>query len=122
MKRVNVKTIVLTAIPLALLSAAALGGDGLSVNITNDGTEDIVVTVYDLTVGANAVVLSHTRINGFTTVPVSLSPDETGKGNISWTAVSADKSSHLCGHEEKVGLGDSSSVTVHADTRCNLST
>jgi hypothetical protein len=112
------KLLLFAAAPLLLVAATALGGEGVAVNITNDGTEDIVVTVYDTTIGPNAVVLSHARINGFTTVPVSLSPDASGRGNVSWTAISADSNSRKCGHEDNVGVGDSSSVTVHADSSC----
>jgi len=106
--------------PLLLVGATALSGEGVAVNITNDGTDDIVVTVYDTTVGPNAVVLAHARINGFTTIPVSLSPDAKGRANLSWTAITADSTDRKCGHEDNTGLGDSSSVTVHADLDCSV--
>jgi hypothetical protein len=111
----------MAALPLALLALPALGGEGVSLNVTNDGTEDIVVTVYDTTLGPNAVVLSHVRINGFTTIPLSVAPDATGRANISWTAISADSNDRKCGHADNVGLGDSSSVTVRADSSCGTS-
>ena len=112
------KLLMLGTAPLLLVSAAALGGEGVMVNITNDGTEDIVVTVYDMTVGPHAVVLSHARINGFTTIPVSVSPDGTGRANLSWSAITADATARKCGHADNVVLTDSSSVTVHADSSC----
>jgi hypothetical protein len=105
--------------PMLLCGAvAAASGEGVTVNITNDGTEDIVVTVYDTTIGPDAVVLPHTRLNGFTTIPVSVSPDASGRANLSWTAVTADAKERKCGHAERLGLGDSSSVMVHADSAC----
>jgi hypothetical protein len=110
----------LVAAPLLLAACAALGsGDGMSVKITNDGTEDIVVTVYDMTAGPNAVVLSHAHINGFTTIPVSVAPDASGRANLAWTAVTADPRDRKCGHEE-VAVGDAATVTVHADSSCNV--
>ena len=103
-------------ITLWLLSTRAIA-DGVPVTVTNDGTEDIVVTIYDTTVGPKALVLSQ-RINGFTTIPVNLSQDSTGRANMAWTAVTVDPSHRRCGHADRPGLADSSSVTVHADAEC----
>jgi hypothetical protein len=107
-----------SAIPLLLLGSTALGSEGIRVSIRNDGTDDILVTVYDTTVGPNAAVLSHARINGFTTIPLSVAPDATGRANVSWTAVSADANGRKCGHADHVGLSDAASVTVHAESTC----
>jgi len=104
-----------------LVGRGAIGGDGVDVNIINDGTDDIVVTVYDMTIGPNAVVLAHARINGFTTVPVSVAPDGAGHANLSWTAVTADSNGRKCGHAEDLGLRDASSLNVYADATCNVS-
>jgi len=98
-----------SAIPILLLGSAALGGEGIQVSIKNDGTDDILVTVYDMTLGPNAVVLSHARVNGFTTIPLSVAPDATGRANVSWTAVTADANGRKCGHADQLGLGDSAS-------------
>jgi hypothetical protein len=113
------KGLLLTCIPLVLLSTAAVGGlNGVDVTISNDGTDDVVVTVYDTSTQPSSVVLSHERINGFTRIPVSLAPDDSGRGNLAWTAVSADPTSRLCGHASTQGLTDSASVHVHADSTC----
>jgi hypothetical protein len=106
------------AIPLLLLGSMALGGEGIQLSIKNDGTDDILVTVYDMTVGPQAIVLSHARISGFATVPLSVAPDATGRGNVSWSAVTATENGRKCGHADHVGLHDSASVTVHADSDC----
>ena len=109
----------LSAAALLLWGSRALA-DGVPVTITNDGTEDIVVTVYDTTVGPRAVILSQ-RINGFTTIPVYMSQDSTGLANMAWTAVTVDPNHRLCGHADRTGLGDSAAVTVHADAECGSS-
>ncbi len=117
--RIVHKGLLLSSVPLLLVSAAAVGGlNGVDVTITNDGTEDVVVTVYDTSTQPNSVVLSHERINGFTQIPVSLSADESGRGNIAWTAVTADPNSRKCGHASTQGLTDSASVHIHADSEC----
>jgi hypothetical protein len=113
------KGLILGCLPLLLVSAAAVGGlNGIDVTITNDGTEDVVVTVYDTSTRPNGVVLSHERINGFTKIPVSLAADETGRANLAWTAVTVDPQSRKCGHATSSGLSDSASVAVHADSEC----
>jgi hypothetical protein len=115
----TIKTIVLGAAALLLVGSTALAGEGVDVSITNDGTDDIVVTVYDMAIGPNAVVLAHARINGFTSVPISVSPDANGRADLSWTAISVDANSRKCGHADNVGLGNASSLTVHADSECS---
>jgi len=117
--RLNIRTaIILSSIPL-LFAGVALGGEGIQVKITNDGTEDIVVTVYDLNTRPQRVVLENARINGFTSVPINVIGDSTGRATISWTATSIDRNSPECGHDEGVELGDSSSLRVHADSSCS---
>jgi hypothetical protein len=109
---------ILGCLPL-LLASASLADDGVDVKITNDGTEDIVVTVYDMNTSPQRVVLANARINGFTSVPISLVGDASGKANLSWTATSIDPASPKCGHANSV-VGNSASVNVHADSSCSV--
>jgi hypothetical protein len=101
------------------LAGPALGGEGVQVKITNDGTEDIVVTVYDMNASPRKIVLQNARINGFTSVPITAIGDATGRANISWTATSADANSAKCGHADTLGLDNDSAVNVHADSTCS---
>lgn len=113
------KGLLLCSVPLLMVSAAAVGGlNGVDVTITNDGTQDLMVTVYDTSTRPASVVLSGERINGFTRIPVSLAPDENGFGNLAWTAVSIDWGKRRCGHAVKQGLTDSASIHVRADSEC----
>ncbi len=98
-------------------AGSALGGEGVEVKITNDGTEDIVVTVYDMNTSPERVVLTNARINGFTSVPVSLVGDASGKANLSWTATSTDAVFPKCGHAN-TAVGNDGSVIVRADSSC----
>ncbi len=106
----------LLAVPLLLIGAGAFA-DGVPVSITNNGTEDIVVTVYDTTLRPHEVVMSQ-RINGFSSVPLTMSPDASGRANVSWTAVTVDPNHRRCGHAEQKGLADSSTVNVSAHSAC----
>jgi hypothetical protein len=113
----------LCCLVLLLISAAAAGGlNGVDVTIANDGTEDVVVTLYDTSSQpngqSNAVVFARERINGFTKIPVSLAADESGRANLAWTAVTVDPGSRKCGHATRTGLSDSALVSVHADSDC----
>jgi hypothetical protein len=108
---------VLSAVPL-LLAGTALRGEGVAVTITNDGAEDILVTVYDRSTNPQRMVLNNVRVNGFTSVPISLVADPTGKANLSWTAISAESLSPKCGHADTV-VGNASAVKVHVDSSCS---
>jgi hypothetical protein len=114
----RIKTALILALPL-LMIGTALGGEGLQVKITNDGTQDIVVTVYDMNAQPRAILLQNARINGFTSVPVSAIADATGHANLSWTATSTDGTSAKCGHDNTSGLRNDSAVNVHADSSCS---
>jgi hypothetical protein len=107
--------LVLSSLPLFLAGTAR--GEGVEVKITNDGTQDIVVTVYDRNANPQRVVLANARINGFTSVPVSLVGDSTGRANLSWTATSTDAVFPKCGHADTVA-GNTASVRVQADSNC----
>lgn len=118
--RILHKGLMLACLPLILVSAAAVGGlNGVDVVITNDSTDDVMVTVYDTSTHPSSVLLASARINGFTKIPVALSVDETGRGNVAWTAVSVDPRSRKCGHASSTGLTDSQAVTVSADSECS---
>jgi hypothetical protein len=95
----HIKTALILALPL-LMIGTALGGEGVQVKITNDGTQDIVVTVYDMNAKPRAILLQNARINGFTSVPVSAIADATGHANLSWTATSTDETSAKCGYDD----------------------
>jgi hypothetical protein len=114
----NIKAALILTLPL-LMIGPALGGEGVQVKITNDGTQDIVVTVYDMNATPRAILLQNARINGFTSVPVSAIADANGRANLAWTATSVDPISTKCGHAETLGLRNDSAVNVHADSSCD---
>jgi len=110
--------LILSCLPL-LLAGPVLADDGIDVKITNDGTEDIVVTVYDMSTSPKKVVLINARINGFTSVPISVIADANGRASVSWTATSVDHTSPKCGQAAAV-VENAASVSVHADSACSV--
>jgi hypothetical protein len=117
----HIKAALTLALPL-LMIGTALGGEGVQVKVTNDGTQDIVVTVYDMNAKPRAILLQNARINGFTSVPISAIADATGRANLAWTATSVDSTSTKCGHADTTGLANESAINVHADTSCDAVT
>ena len=103
---------------LVLFAATSLGGEGIELNITNDGTENIFVTVYDTNTGTPTAVIQNARISGFATVPVSVTPDANGRANVSWIATSGDAGARKCGHGVRAALEGSATINVHADSIC----
>lgn len=108
--------LILTCMPLLFFERAAWA-DGVDVNLSNDGTQDIVVTVYDMNAHPRRLVLANARINSFASVPISLIADAKGKGRLSWTATSADPAFRRCGHSN-AAVNNADSVKVHADSSC----
>jgi hypothetical protein len=117
--RGTVKVALILALPL-LMIGTALGGEGVQVKITNNGTQDIVVTVYDMNAQPQKILLQNARINGFTSVPISAIADASGRANLSWTATSADRTSTKCGHNDTRGIDNDATVNVHADSSCSV--
>jgi hypothetical protein len=104
---------------LALLSAlgAAHADEMLPITIVNNNTNDVIVTVRDLNTLAHTKVLISQRINGFASIPVSITAGADGTGHLRWTATSAGDDPK-CGAKERPGLGSNASVHVYAKTTC----
>jgi hypothetical protein len=117
--RGNIKAALILATLPVLSMGAAFGGEGVQVRITNDGTQDVVVTVYDMNAQPQRILLQNARINGFTSVPISAIGDASGRANLSWTATSTDAASPKCGHDNTLGIGNDAAVNVHADSSCS---
>ena|ERR1700722_4509603 len=108
----------LACLPLSLSIPAALGADGLMININNDSTDSLFITVYDRSASPPQQVLSHTALYGNASISVSIAADSSGHGHLSWTAITVDRHMRKCGHNEKSHLNDGDTVKVHADGDC----
>jgi hypothetical protein len=113
------KTTVIPAFLCLLMASIAHASEGVQVKITNDGTQDIMVTVYDRNAATGHIVMQGIRINGFTSVPLTVVADASGKANLSWTAIGADTASPKCGYGDVLGIADDSSLSVHVDAGCD---
>jgi hypothetical protein len=79
----------------------------INATVTNDdGIHDLFVTVVDLNLAVNAVVLNLKRINKGDGVPISLQEDGDGHGSISWTVNPADEPATVRSDNVTVNDGD----------------
>jgi hypothetical protein len=102
---------------LSCLGAAAEADDMLAITITNDNTNDVTVTVRDLNTLAHTKVLVSQRINGFASVPVSITAGADGTGHLSWVAWTGGDDPK-CGRKVRRGIGTNDSVHVYAKSAC----
>ena len=100
------------------MSVSALGGEGLSVSINNNTTDDLLVTVYDLNRNPAVRVMSEQMINGFASLSVIVVADDSGEGHLSWTATTVGRDMRMCGHDDSANLNDGDTVKVSADAEC----
>ena len=98
--------------------ATAIGDDMVAIKINNDGTDDILVTVYDMNAEPPGAVIVRQRISGFAWIPVSATAGRAGFGHVRWTATSTDAGLHRCGRRDTRGLVQDDSVPVFADSPC----
>ena len=98
--------------------ATAVGDDMVALKISNDGTDDVLVTVYDMNAEPPGAVIVRQRISGFAWIPVSVTAGRAGIGHIRWTATSAAAGRHQCGQRDTRGLGNDDAVPVFADSPC----
>jgi hypothetical protein len=99
-------------------SSPVLGGDAMSVTISNNTSTNLIVSVYDLNTRPVQQLLSGETVNGFATVSVSLTVDGTGRGHLKWTAVTVSRDMRRCGQNDKSNLSDGDTVHVYANQEC----
>jgi hypothetical protein len=110
-------TITLASLWFCLGSVSAFG-EGLTIIISNDTSDNIYVTAYDRNTNPPQMVLASRRIYGSASLTVSISADSSGQGHLSWTATTIDRDLNMCGHNDKPNLNDRDTVNVDADSDC----
>ena len=112
--------------PASLCCAAALllqvgavrADDKVSITLTNDNTDAVYITVYDMNTSPPSKLLSHEKVEGFASIPLAIAADASGNGHVRWSAVAADPQAHKCGRRDKPGLSGDASVHVFANSNC----
>src|SRR5277367_6405095 len=89
MRLFNRLTIALAYLLFCMGGGAVYGGDGLTITVMNDTTDNLIVTIYDRNTSPPQKVLSSEVVLGSASIPVSISADPSGQGHLSWTARTA---------------------------------
>jgi hypothetical protein len=118
MRKLTLSAVILGFLLTLSAGATAIGDDMVAVKISNDGTDDILVTIYDMNAEPPGAVIVRQRINGFAWIPVSVTAGRAGFGHIQWTATSTMAGQRRCGQRDTRGLGNDDSVSVFADSPC----
>jgi hypothetical protein len=110
--------IVASLVCLLTPSGAQTIAEGIAIKIYNDGADDLVVSVYDLNTNPPSIVMLNQQISGFAWVPISISANRAGRGNVRWFARSKDPDFPLCSQRRRQGLRDEDSLKVFAVSQC----
>ncbi|HEY0803016.1 MAG TPA: hypothetical protein VGD54_19430 [Steroidobacteraceae bacterium] len=117
--RITSKAGIILGISLALLaSGSASAGDTVQLRLYNDGSDSIVVTVWDLNARSAGPAVISERIDGFAWIPVLVNAGADGNGHIVWTARNDDEAFLRCGRRDMDGLGEDESVRIIVDSSC----
>ena len=103
---------------LLVMSTAAFGGDSLSVAINNDSGESLLVTIRDLNTNPVVHVMLDQTVNGFSSVSITITANDTGQGHLSWNVTTVGNDMRMCGHQEVGNVNDGDAVNVYADSEC----
>jgi hypothetical protein len=90
----------------------------ITIHLANDGTDNLVVTLYDRNVRHRQLVLSGQIIYGNSSISTSITADSSAQGHLTWRAMSTDRDMPRCGHRDVLHVDDSSTVHVKADSAC----
>ena len=107
------------AVLLLSVGGSAVGDGALRITITNDNPETILATIYDMNTQPRSAIFVGHEINGFASIPISITPGPDGYGHLSWTATTTDNFFHQCGSRDRAGLADGTAVHVYAKSECS---
>ena len=108
----------IAGLALMLFAATTAIGDTVTIKIRNDGSDDIVATVYDMNAQPQGVAIANQRINGFAWIPVLVIAGNAGNAHVRWIATTVDPGFRRCGHQDIRSLANDASVRVFANSRC----
>lgn len=102
-----------------VLASAAAFGQSMIITLSNDSTNSLYVTVYDMNAQPPLKVLVNASVNGNASITVSISPDSSNQGHLFWTATTVDRDMRACGRGNSDELNDGDSVSITADSDCS---
>jgi hypothetical protein len=110
---------VLACVGVLLLAIAhAAHAQGITLTIDNNTSRNLRVTVYDLTANPAKPAIPAQVINGFASITVLVSADQSGHAHVRWTATTVDQDMQKCSQRDKADLSDGATVHVFASDGC----
>jgi hypothetical protein len=117
----DTRTCRLSALAAVLLIASSpvLADGAVAITLDNNTSDSLRVTLYDLNALPAQRVIVRDVINGFATLRLSVTPDASGLGHVSWTARTIGSGSQRrCGQNDKAALASGADVHVYANQEC----
>lgn len=103
---------------LAFATHRASADARVTLHIANGSTDSLIVSLHDRNLRRRQQVLSGQVINGNASISITVSADAKGQGHVYWSAMTLDPDMRRCGHEDKRGVNDGSTIQVSADGAC----
>ena len=110
---------VLACIVLACAQSSVLGQGTVTIHVLNDTTDNLELTLYDRNLRRHPMILSGQIIYGNASISTTVSADSTGRGHVSWKALSTARDMRKCGHHENAGLNNGDTIHVWANGSCS---
>ena len=101
------------------IHTSALGDGTLTIRVTNDTIDNLVVTLSDRNLSPHQTVLSGQVIYSNASLVTSISADASGQGHVYWRAMTTDREMRHCGHQGVQGINDGDTIRVYADGSCS---
>jgi len=103
-----------TALAAFLLGATPALADVFNINLVNDESFTVIVTVTDMNVASPQAVSGN--IDGGRQISFNINGDSGSNGHITWKATNLDRSK--CGSGDVSSLGSGSTVTIRTPSSC----
>jgi hypothetical protein len=98
---------------------SAQPGGSLTIQLQNDTTDNLVVTVYDRTLPQHQMILSGQTLYGNASQALTIGANSSGQGHVYWTAMTTDPDMRQCGRKDKSGINDGETIHVSASNDCS---
>ena len=103
-----------TALAALILSAPPALADVFNINLVNDESFTVILTVTDLNVASPQPV--SVNLDGGRQVPFNINGDSGSNGRITWKATNLDRTK--CGSGDASSLGSGTTVTIRTPSSC----
>ena len=105
------------AICLSVVPMARADGT-ITIHLVNDGTDNLVITVFDKNRRHRQMVLSGQIVYGNASIATSITANSSSQGHLAWRAMTTDRDMPRCGHGEVAHVNDGAKIRISPDSAC----